>query len=76
MVEFWLTPINRVFLVVGERVVFPVLQGASLIRFDDPRFTVSGAVEADLLRILRKQRDVRRGWVAQGEIMDDEGLYA
>ena len=61
-VEFWLTPLNRVFLVIGEHQVFPSLQGGSVVKFDDPTYVPEDKVLEDLRRILRKQREIRQDW--------------
>jgi hypothetical protein len=63
-VEFWLTAINRVFLLMpGGKVVFPSLQG-SVLRYDEPNFKAEPEVEAKLTDKLRKQREIRmEHWV-------------
>ena len=70
-VEFWLTPMNCVFLVIGPRQVFPSLQG-TVVRFDDPNFRPDHQVMEDLRRILRKQREIRQGWPT---IEEDENAF-
>jgi len=61
-VEFWMTGINRVFLKWRGLIIAPCLQGGSIVRYDDTNFTPSEAVESEVLRILRKQRDIRQTW--------------
>lgn len=57
--EFWLTPINRVFLKVGEQIIFPHLNGTLRVSYDDRSYQPPADVAAEVLRILRKQRHVR-----------------
>ena len=72
-IEFWLTPLNKVFLIVNTRIIFPSLQGGSIVKFDDPRFDPPPKVMEDLSNILRKQRRIREDWPTPEE---DEVAYA
>jgi len=72
-VEFWLTALNRVFLLVAGRPVFPSLKGSTVVKFDDPMFHPTSKVSEALLRILRRQREVRMDWPTPEE---DEVAYA
>jgi hypothetical protein len=72
-IEFWLTPLNRIFLIFQKRLVFPSLQGGSIVKFDDPTFLAPAGVAEFLHKVLRKQRDIRQGWPSPEE---DEVAYA
>lgn len=57
-VGFYLTPNNKVFLVLPTKaVVFPSLQG-STIKFDD-FYEAPKAVHEVLMRVLKRQRELR-----------------
>lgn len=58
-VEFWMTAINRIFLMMPDgKIVFPTLQGA-VLRYDEPHFKTTAEVEVKLRQVLQKQREVR-----------------
>jgi hypothetical protein len=63
---------NRIFLVVAGRSIFPSLQGSTVVRFDDPRYKPEAAVTDKLRELLRKQRDIRAGWPS---LEEDETAY-
>ena len=74
-VEFWLTPQNKIFLIHEGRTIFPSLQGTRILNFDDPMFHAADKVGADLLRIMRKQHQLRQGWVAERAADDIADQY-
>lgn len=61
-VEFWLTPANRIFLLVAGRQITPSLIGSRTVRYDDPTFRPPAAVEEALRKFLRTQQDIRSTW--------------
>lgn len=63
-VEFWLTELNHVFLLIAGQVIFPSLHGRK-VTYDDPHYQAPLKVTEDLARILHKQREIRMGWPAQ-----------
>lgn len=76
-VEFWLTPLNRIFVKINGKVAFPSLYRGSLVKFDDPRLEAPAAVTTKLAELLRKQAQIRLGWQREDaervEEDDDEG---
>ncbi len=61
-IEFWMTALNRIFLLVGGQPIFPSLQGGSVIKYDDPTFVASPAVTEALRGFLHRQREIRMDW--------------
>lgn len=71
-VQFWMTSTNRIFAVQGDRVAFPHLHGSSIMRWDDATFKPGEEADAFALKVLRKQREIRMGWLAPEE--EDESF--
>lgn len=63
-IEFWVTPLNKIFLIVDGRTVFPSLNGSTLVTFDVPElsYTLSDKVKEKCRTLLKKQRQIRQGW--------------
>lgn len=60
-VQFWLTRLNRIFLIDEGRAITPSLQGQA-VKFDDPHYHPSPKVAAKLLQLLKTQREIRADW--------------
>jgi hypothetical protein len=69
-VKFWLTPENKIFLVRGEMVGVPFLNGSVVVSIDNPEFELSEAVKERCRTLLKQQRQIRQGWPTPEEEKD------
>ena len=77
--EVYFTPQNKVFVIdTGldpDLAIFPSLQGAGVLRFDDPAYDmkrISDEFRAWLVGVLSKQRKIRAEWPTPDE--DEEAF--
>jgi len=72
--EFWITPFNRIFTVQSKsgELSFPRLNRAGVLVFDPEAGVVPPAVVEALTVLLKKQIDLRRKLIAEGEYDDGE----
>jgi hypothetical protein len=69
-VEFWLTPLNKIFLIHNKTVIFPALRGTTIVSYDNPHFHPGEKVTARVRIVLNKQHQIRLGWLTAEEEKD------
>lgn len=65
--DFYLTTVNRVFLVTKQgRIIFPRLSGG-YVKFDETDYEPTPEISKWLLGVLVKQKEIRYGWTTKEE---------
>jgi hypothetical protein len=65
--EFFFTPTNRIFLQHEGKIITPRLIGSSFVKYDDKNFEPTPAVAEAVLRVLKKQHEIRFFWPSYEE---------
>lgn len=65
--EFFFTPTNRIFLKHQGKIITPRLVGSAFVKYDDRLFQPTPEVAEAVLRVLKKQHEIRFFWPSPEE---------